>query len=209
MINNNDEKLNISLKDNDTLLISEIQNKVILPYTAEEIKKILENEGNIYNSAQEVIEKLYTKPLDNYRFQFWSRYNETIKLMTEREHYRMVDAVTLGLEVLPIKYLYPAIITACKNLNELNVYLDCLEKDELDDFKIFNIKYEIYPMVVKEQNSLFAKTRVVDKIISFLKKILSKFLKFQKDIINKIEKKPGLTKNDIDNKTTWNFIEYK
>ena len=50
------------------------------------------------------------------------------------------------------RFLHPAIISACRNLNELDVYIDCLDKNELDDFKIFKIKYELYPMVVKQKN---------------------------------------------------------
>ena len=49
--------------------------------------------------------------------------------------------------------LHPAIISACRTLNELDVYLDCLDKNELEDFKIFNVKYELYPMVVKSYNN--------------------------------------------------------
>ena len=51
------------------------------------------------------------------------------------------------------KFLHPAIISACRTLNELDVYLDCLDKNELEDFKIFNVKYELYPMVVKSYNN--------------------------------------------------------
>ena len=34
-------------------------------------------------------------------------------------------------------------ISTCKNLNELNIYLDHLESNELDKFNLFEIKYEI------------------------------------------------------------------
>ena len=44
--------------------------------------------------------------------------------------------------------LHPAIISACRNSQELNTYLDCLEDMQLNDFKIFDIKYEISPMKV-------------------------------------------------------------
>ena len=42
--------------------------------------------------------------------------------------------------------LHPAIITACNSLNELDIYLACLEDDTLEDFKFFSIKYEIAPI---------------------------------------------------------------
>ena len=47
------------------------------------------------------------------------------------------------------RFLHPAIISACRSLKDLDVYLDCLDKNEIDDFKVFKIKYEVYPMLVK------------------------------------------------------------
>ena len=41
--------------------------------------------------------------------------------------------------------LNPAIITACKSLEELDLYLDCLESNSLDKFEPFDIKYEVLP----------------------------------------------------------------
>ena len=75
------------IQNNDTLLISEILNAVLLPYTAEEVLEILENENETYKTAEEVIIDKFTRPLSDYKFQFWSRYNETIKLLTVRQKY--------------------------------------------------------------------------------------------------------------------------
>ena len=44
--------------------------------------------------------------------------------------------------------MYPAIITACKSLNELDIYLDCLQENELSDFDCFEIKFELAPKVI-------------------------------------------------------------
>ena len=44
--------------------------------------------------------------------------------------------------------LNPAIIVACKNVDELNDYLNCLEEQKLDKFKAFKIKYEMNPMKI-------------------------------------------------------------
>ena len=48
-----------------------------------------------------------------------------------------------------------AIISACRSLDELDVYIDCLDKNEVDDFKIFNIRYELSPAIAGEKNSLW------------------------------------------------------
>ena len=41
--------------------------------------------------------------------------------------------------------LNPAIIAACKSLKELDIYLDCLDENELDKFSCFNIVYNVNP----------------------------------------------------------------
>ena len=137
------------LKSNNTLLISEKLGKVVLPYRAEEVLEILKNENNKYNSADEVIEDKFVRKLSDFKIQFASRYKETMKLARERENYSFGDAVLLATEMMKKRFLHPAIISACRTLNELDVYLDCLDKNELEDFKIFKIQYELYPMVIK------------------------------------------------------------
>lgn len=81
MINNIEQS---RVVNNDTLLISEVLNKVVLPYTSKEITEIL-NSDNSYNNAEEVIEDKFTRPLSDFKSQFASRYNETMKLARERK----------------------------------------------------------------------------------------------------------------------------
>lgn len=147
------EDKEIHIKNNNTLLISEKQGKVILPYKAEEVLRILNKEKSKYSSVEEVIEDKFTRDFSDFKIQFASRYAETIRLARERENYSFIDAVTIATEMMRKKFLHPAIISACRTLNELDVYLDCLDKNELEDFKIFNVKYELYPMVVKSYNN--------------------------------------------------------
>ena len=147
------EDKEIHIKNNNTLLISEKQGKVILPYKAEEVLRILNKEKSKYSSVEEVIEDKFTRNFSDFKIQFASRYAETIRLARERENYSFIDAVTIATEMMRKKFLHPAIISACRTLNELDVYLDCLDKNELEDFKIFNVKYELYPMVVKSYNN--------------------------------------------------------
>ncbi len=170
-MNNEMESVNNIIESNDTLLISEILNKVVLPYTGDEIQEILENENNNYKTAQEVVDGLFTKKLSDYKLQFFSRYSETMRLIKETGACGVAEAISLSIEVMRKKYLYPAIITACRTLDELNVYLDCLEKNELDEFKIFEIKYELYPVVIKEEKGLFVKTNGIQRIVNFFKSI--------------------------------------
>lgn len=129
----------------NTLIISELKGKVILPYKMETVKQILLNEN--YSSISDVIEKLYTIPIKNYKFASVARFREAYKLMIEKEHSSKLKAISLASELFGNYNLHPAIITACNSLDELDIYLACLEDNVLGDFKFFDIKYEIPPAV--------------------------------------------------------------
>ena len=174
---NEKENKEVQIKNNNTLLISEKLGKVILPYKAKEVLEIFNNEEKKYSSLEEVIEDKFTRDFSDYKVQFASRYVETMKLARDRENYSFIDAVAIATEMMKKRYLHPAIISACRNLNELDVYLDCLDKNELEDFKIFNIKYELYPMVVKSNNNRKIAKHSENtelKIISIIKNIFKR-----------------------------------
>lgn len=151
----------IKVESNDTLIISENLGKVIFPYNAIEILEIMKNEG--YSNPEDVIKDKFTRKLSDFKFQSISRYKETIKLVKDRDGYSLEDAIMLAIEMMGKRYLHPAIIAACRTLDELDVYLDCLDKGEVEDFKIFNIKYELYPLVIKENSVLSKIKRLFDK----------------------------------------------
>ena len=133
----------------NTLVISEKDKVVILPYKIADLKKVLRKEPNKYDSLTDIIEKCYTKPINEYKYSAFSRFREAYKLITQREHGTKKDALNLAAELFSNYSLHPAIITACKNLNELDIYLSCLEYNELEDFHFFKIIYEAVPTVVK------------------------------------------------------------
>ena len=134
--------LEISYIEN-TLVISEEQKKVILPYTINQVKETLLKNNAEYSSLQDVIDKVYTKPINYYRFSAIARFKETYKLVREKEKGTRAKALELAFELLLNYNLHPAIITACKSLDELDVYLACLEDNALNEFRFFDIKYEI------------------------------------------------------------------
>lgn len=164
------------VKDNDTLLISEIQNKVILPYKVSELKEILISNENNYSDIQEIIDRKYTFPLIHYKNASISRYRETFVLMREKEKASLFDSLDLALELMRNRYVHPAIITACKDLDQLDIYLDCLETNELDDFPFFKIKYELYPMKVKTKEFDFEDVTPKKNILGFFRKTMPKSL---------------------------------
>ena len=130
--------------DNDTLLISETQNKVVLPYKIKDVEKAL-SENSQYKTIEDVINVEYTLPLDKYKNSTKSRFKEAYNLMRKKEKASIFDSLSLATEVTFNNLLNPAIITACQNLDQLDVYLDCLSSNKRDKFNYFKVKYEILP----------------------------------------------------------------
>ena len=136
-----------NLEDNKTLIISEEDGKVYLPYTKDEVKEhIAQNRGK---KISELIEQKYILPLDKYKNSMKARFIEGYNLMYKREGKSRRSAFMLGLELMFENNLHPAIISACKNLEELDIYLDCLEDNELEKFSCFEIIYKSLPMLRK------------------------------------------------------------
>lgn len=136
-----------NLEDNKTLIISEEDGKVYLPYTKAEIKnEILEHKGT---KISDLIEEKYIYPLDKYKNAIRARFREGYNLMYKKEGKSRRSAVLLGIELMFETNLHPAIISACKNLEELDIYLDCLEDNELEKFSCFKIIYKSLPMLHK------------------------------------------------------------
>lgn len=127
----------------DVLIISQASNKVVLPYKVEELQKILGSGETACKSLSELIEKEYTVPLSRYKHGCISRFKEAFKLVREREKGSGFKAFVLATEMFFTRLLHPAIITACKSTDWLDVYLDCLDKNELDDFPFFEVRYEL------------------------------------------------------------------
>ena len=141
--------------DNDTLIVSEKDQKAYLPYKYDDIEKIYQENKDTYQSMQDVINKEYIVPLNRFRHSISSRFRETINLVLNKEKQSFFKALDLAFELMLQYKLNPIIIAACKNLEELDIYLDCLEEDELFDFRCFNIKFEVTPKVYTREKKPF------------------------------------------------------
>lgn len=135
-------------KDNNVLLISEVQGKVFLPYKIDDLNKIIEH-NKTFKDINELIEKNYVIPITRFRIPAIARFRESFELMKYKEKAPLPQCLSLSLELSMNSLLNPAIISACKNLDELDIYLDYLENNELEKFKIFEIKYEMFPAKIK------------------------------------------------------------
>lgn len=140
--------LSIPNASNNCLIISDEDQKVYLPYSFEEVDKRFHAYSNKYDSITDLIEKEYIKPASFYKNPFTARFREAYKLMRRRQHGSIGAALALGVELAFETHLHPAIITACKNLEELDIYLDCLDDNELDKFSCFDIIYKSVPVLL-------------------------------------------------------------
>ncbi len=143
---------NDEITDNDTLIISDSNQKVILPYTIEDLEKKLKKNKK-YKSLQEVIENEYTLPLETFKNPIKSRFKEAFQLIKKKEHGSLKEAIGLGFELMFQSDLNPAVIAACRDLDELDIYLDCLDDNELDKFSCFKIEYNVKPTKGSHKNS--------------------------------------------------------
>ena len=146
-VNDNTQKKYIE----NTLIVSEKNNEVILPFDLTEVKELCKSKNNRFSSIDEVIEKKYTLPLSIYKNTFVARFKEAFKLMRHKEKSSVIEAFDLGFEVMFNYNLHPAIISACKSLDELDIYLDCLETGETQKFNCFKIIFDLPPAIIKSK----------------------------------------------------------
>ena len=132
--------------DNNVLRISEIDKKIYLPYTVEEVKEVLNDSGK-YNSEQEVVENYFTIPTSTYMNFFTGRYKEVVSLIERTQNCEVGKMFALG-QMFNSK-VHPAIIRSCRVMDDYYYYLKCLENNNLEDFKLFDIKFEVPPTQVK------------------------------------------------------------
>lgn len=135
----------------NVLFISEIKGKVYLPYTKEDLEKILKANTEKYTHYDEIIENEYSLPLELFSNPIIARFREAFKLMRIKEHKSVKEAFELATELMLNYNLHPAIIRACKNIDQLDIYLDYLESNEIHLFDCFKIQYEVPPRIVKEK----------------------------------------------------------
>ena len=136
-----------NIQNSNTLIISEKDNKVFLPYTVSEIQSYMEKYPKEYKSLEYVINKEFILPLDYYtKHPSLARFREAYSLIRDREAKSVFDALKYALNVM-FKYdLNPAIISACKTEEALNFYIECLENKDLSKFNLFKIEFKLNPL---------------------------------------------------------------
>lgn len=143
--NNSSKKI---LNDNPILLISEKEQKAFLPYRYRDVQEYYQKHKESFSSMEDVINKFYILPLSRFKNSSFSRFREAFYLVRNKENSSIAKALDLGLELMFHYDLNPIVIAACRNLDELDIYLDCLQENELSDFDCFEIKFELAPEVI-------------------------------------------------------------
>lgn len=128
---------------NRTLIISEKENKIYLPYTTDELEMYLKYYPESYSNLEEVVRKEFILPVTTFsNHPYKSRFKETYNLMRNREDKNIIISFIYAIILFGMKKLNPAIIAACKTKKELEGYIDCLKNNNLDNFKIFKTVYK-------------------------------------------------------------------
>ena len=132
--------------DKRILLISEKDQKAYLPYYYTDVRKIYEENQDKYHNIQQVIEDKYIISLEKFKNSSIARFRETYNLMRKKEKKTIFESFDFSLELMFKYELNPIIISACKNLDELDSYLNCLDSNALDNFEYFKVHFEILPL---------------------------------------------------------------
>lgn len=134
-------------ENNDTLLVSEKERKVYLPYSKSEVLEYIEQYPKQYDSFSDVVNQEYIFPIEFFiKHPAIARFRETYALIRDRESKTVIDAFKLAVDTMFQHDLNPAIIAACKSQKQLEHYLECLEKKRTDEFNDFRIKFEVTPL---------------------------------------------------------------
>ncbi len=136
----------INTNENRTLIISEKESKVYLPYRKTELKAYMSQYPTQYFSYKNVIEKEFILPL-NYFMNNPSvaRFRETYSLYRDREVTSSLTAFQKAFSLTFKQNLNPAIIAACKTKKQLDNYLLCLAENKTEEFTDFEILYDMNP----------------------------------------------------------------
>lgn len=140
-LQNNINHENLHLSEN-VLLVSEKNKNVVLPYSTVELEIFFSDHPEKYSSIQDIIDKEYTLPLKYYKHAAISRFKEAFYLARKKSKLSFLKSLSLANEVFFNSNLNPAIITACRNVDELYIYLSCLDDNALDKFNCFKIVYD-------------------------------------------------------------------
>lgn len=136
-----------NLEDNLTLKICE--KRVELPYTKEEVEEYIKIYPDHYKKVQDVIAKEFMIHISVFKkHPILSRFRETYYLCRTKEMMSVIDSFMYAKNIMFRSDINSYIIAAMKSVKQLEDYIDCLERDKMDEFKYFKIVFEINPLSI-------------------------------------------------------------
>ena len=141
------ERIEEGKYDNETLLISERTEKIYLPYKTSDLLNYIHSYPHLYNSLSDVVKQEFILPYTYFtEHPSKTRFSEAYNLIRNREGKNFISATLFAIKISRYHNLNPAIVASCKNREELELYIDCLNSNRLDKFKNFSIAYEVNPL---------------------------------------------------------------
>lgn len=141
------ENIKNAVNDNKTLVISERLGEIYLPYKKTELLEYIEKNPKTYKSLDDVVKQEFTLPFQFFRNQSSKlRFSETYKLLKNKDGYGFIKSVSYALKISAKRNLNPVIIASCKSKFELESYIYYLDSNNLNNFRFFDIIYEVNPL---------------------------------------------------------------
>ena len=128
-------------------------NKVFLPYKVNELYEYLKKYPEDYKSLSDVVNQEYIIPLDNFKNQTTSRFRETYCLMRDIELKSIIESFKKAVQIMFNSKLNPAVISACKSVEQLDKYIYCIGHNCLEEFKEFKIIFDVAPLTSSFQSA--------------------------------------------------------
>lgn len=114
----------------------------ILPYSISDLDELFLDDPEKYSSIQDIIDKEYTVNLKDFENSSITRYKEAFKLAKDKSNYTFSQAVNFAKKLLVENEVTSLIIASCKNVEELEFYIECLNNNNLNSFHYFKIVEE-------------------------------------------------------------------
>ncbi len=141
------ENIKNAVSDNKTLIISERLGEIYLPYKKSELLSYIEKNPKAYKSLEDVVKQEFTLPFQFFRNQSSKlRFSETYKLLKNKNGLGFIKSVSYSFKIAAKRNLNPVIIASCKSKFELESYIYYLDSNNLNNFRFFDIIYEVNPL---------------------------------------------------------------
>lgn len=143
MINDIKDFNTTDIQDHPILKISKKENRVELPYTKDDIEKLLTTYPKYYKSVQDVIRKEYIYHITMYyKHPMLARFRESYYLCRTKEMKSILASFIFAKNMMFRKEIEPAIIAAVKSQKQLEEYIECLKQHDTEHFPYFQIVFE-------------------------------------------------------------------